>query len=297
VEPILADQDDRGHAGSGVAGWAAGFRGLLPRAIGLTGLTIAGQLSFLVALPLLSRLFPPTALGLFTIYLSIVNIGGPLVELKFESALFGLADRPERCASLRLSILVIALNSLCVGSIALLLAPRLAGDAGDTLRALVLILPFGLFLSGAWSASTAWAVRENALRTLSIARFVQPASMTLFQVLFGLLHWSAISLVAAHLASHALYSGLILMRTVSADDRRDMLAIPHRMILRRAYRDRRLPLYVMPSFLISTLVANAPPLLMGMVFGTGLAGQYGIAYRVVTSPLSIICLPLGIVVA
>ena len=47
------------------------------KAMGLSALTALGQASFVVALPVLSRLYTPSDFGIFTIYLSIVNIGGP----------------------------------------------------------------------------------------------------------------------------------------------------------------------------------------------------------------------------
>ena len=273
--------------------WSSGFRRLLPRAIGLSGLTIVGQLSFLLALPLLSRLFAPASLGLFTIYLSVVNIAGPLVGLKFESAQFGLIDRHERCVSLRLSVVTAALMSLCGTGLILLLVPMLMGEIGTRLRSFVVLLPVGMFLSGMWSISTAWAVRENALGTLSAARFLQPFSMTVLQVVFGLLHCPPVSLALAHLISHAIYSAYILSRTIGSDDLQMLAGVSRRAVAHRAISDRRFPLYVMPAFLMTVLIGNAPPLLMGAIFGTDLAGHYGVAYRVVTGPLAVICLPLG----
>jgi O-antigen/teichoic acid export membrane protein len=195
--------------------------------------------------------------------------------------------------SLRLSVTVIALNSLLGAILVLLAAPHLAGTVGSALEPLLLVLPFGFVLSGLWSTATAWAVRENALGPLSAARFLQPASMTLLQVIFGLMHLPARSLVLAHLASHVIYATCIFARTLSADDLRVMARHSLATLARRAVSDRRFPLYVMPAFLMTTMIANAPPLLMGSVFGASVAGQYGVAYRVVTGPLAVICLPLG----
>ena len=63
---------------------AAAFGPFARKVMSLSALTALGQASFVIALPVLSRLYTPSDFGLFTIYLSIVNIGGPIVGLKFE---------------------------------------------------------------------------------------------------------------------------------------------------------------------------------------------------------------------
>ena len=85
----------------------AAFGPLARKAMSLSALTAAGQASFVIALPLLSRLYTPSDFGLFTIYLSIVNIGGPLVGLKFKSALYTVRTKEEAGVSLVLSLVTI----------------------------------------------------------------------------------------------------------------------------------------------------------------------------------------------
>src|SRR5258708_32506595 len=88
---------------------SAGFGPFARKVMSLSALTAVGQGSFVVALPLLSRLYTPTDFGVFTIYLSIVNIGGPLIGLKFESALYAARTSEEARTTLALSILTVIL--------------------------------------------------------------------------------------------------------------------------------------------------------------------------------------------
>ena len=72
-----------------------------------------------------------------------------------------------------------------------------------------------------------------SLRVLAkLARFLQPSSMTVLQVLFGLLHLPAASLIVAHVLSHILYSSYIFIRTLTAADLRGMAAVPTRALIR-----------------------------------------------------------------
>ena len=90
---------------------------LARKAAGLSGMTAFGQLTFVLALPLLSRLFTPADFGLFTVYLSIVNICGPIAGLKFDSALYGASSRDQARQILALAIVTILVLSLCAAAV------------------------------------------------------------------------------------------------------------------------------------------------------------------------------------
>ena len=90
---------------------AAAFGPFARKVMSLSALTALGQASFVIALPVLSRLYTPSDFGLFTVYLSIVNIGGPIVGLKFESALYAARTKQEAGITLALSVLTITIMS------------------------------------------------------------------------------------------------------------------------------------------------------------------------------------------
>src|SRR5580700_1459504 len=105
---------------------AAAFGPFARKVMSLSALTALGQASFVIALPVLSRLYTPSDFGLFTIYLSIVNIGGPIVGLKFESALFAARTRQEEGTTLALSLLTMMIMSSAVGVALFLFAGQIA---------------------------------------------------------------------------------------------------------------------------------------------------------------------------
>lgn len=271
-------------------------RPLARRVLGLSGMTAAGQLIFVLALPLLSRLFSPSDFGLFTIYLSIANIGGPIAALKFDSAIYSASSREEARPILALTIFsatAISLVLTAFASIAAMRGDRLPGALMNVPTTLVMVMPAGILLASLWSATSAWAVRCGAISTLAIARFLQPAAMTVMQLCAGMLGWSATALILAHLASHALYSSFILLRTLRADEARQIFHPRLAHLARDARKNRLFPFYVMPANVASQLVSNAPPVLLGSLYGAMVAGYCGMAYRLVFAPTAIISLSLG----
>jgi O-antigen/teichoic acid export membrane protein len=273
---------------------AAAFGPFARKVMSLSALTALGQASFVIALPVLSRLYTPSDFGLFTIYLSIVNIGGPIVGLKFESALYAARTKQEAGITLALSVLTITIMS-GVAAVALFIFSRqLMGTLNPGAQWIAWYLPFGLLLAGMWSASSAWAVKSEAISTLGIARLVQPAAMTGMQLVAGLtVPASGVILIGAHLISHAAYSIFIFSRTITWSDL--SMLVPNRwtVVLRHAKAQSRFPLYVLPAQISFLAVSNLPPLLLSLFYGAEIAGYCGVAYRLVAAPLAVASLPLG----
>jgi O-antigen/teichoic acid export membrane protein len=238
-------------------------------------------------------MFSPADLGLFVIYLSVVNILGPLVGLRFESALFGAADRSVARLIFRLSITTVALTTALASGLIVLGVDHLFGEASPALQSLRAFLPFGLFAAGLYDPASAWAIKCDDMKTLAIARFAQPFVLALLQVLFGLFALPAEFLVVAHIGSYAAYVACILLRTMTREDVAGIIGAPLREIAAEARRDIKFPLYSAPALLITVLIGNLPPILMGSLFGADVAGNYGMAYRIVVGPLTIIGYPLS----
>ena len=197
----------------------AAFGPFARKVMSLSALTAAGQATFVIALPVLSRLYTPADFGIFTIYLSIVNIGGPIIGLKFESALYAGPDeerRPPRRTLL--SFLTMIDHEQRRGNRAFLLRR----PVGGTVRTRGAMDGCGYCRSVyCWRAcglcSSAWAIRSEAVSTLGMARFMQPAAMTALAACGRLVHAAdGIVLIGAHLVSHLAYTTFIFWRTLNS---------------------------------------------------------------------------------
>jgi O-antigen/teichoic acid export membrane protein len=273
---------------------SAGFGPFARKVMSLSALTAVGQGSFVVALPLLSRLYTPTDFGVFTIYLSIVNIGGPLIGLKFESALYAARTSEEARTTLALSILTVILMGAAATGGLYLCAEAWPAAFNPVVRLTLAFLPFGLVLAGMWSVSSAWAIRSEAISTLAVARLLQPASMTVMQLAAAfVLPASGVVLIVAHLLSHVAYSAFVFSRTLVLGDLSSLVPTKWLDVLRHARAQRAFPLYALPAHMSLLAVSNLPPLLLMLFYGAEIAGECGVAYRLVAAPLAIASLPMG----
>ncbi len=272
----------------------AAFGPFARKVMSLSALTAVGQGSFVVALPLLSRLYTPTDFGVFTIYLSIVNIGGPLIGLKFESALYAARTSDEARTTLALSILTIILMGAAATGGMYLCAEAWPTLINPVTRLTFAFLPFGLVLAGMWSVSSAWAIKSEAISTLAVARLLQPASMTAMQLAAAfVLPASGVVLIVAHLLSHCAYSVFVFSKTLARSDLSSLVPTKWLDVLRHARAQRAFPLYALPAHMSLLAVSNLPPLLLMSFYGAEIAGECGVAYRLVAAPLAIASLPMG----
>ncbi len=274
--------------------YSSAFGPFARKAVSLSALTALGQASFVVALPLLSRIYTPSDFGIFTIYLSIVNIGGPIIGLKFESALFAAPTNRDAGLTLTLSILTTMLMSGATAALLWIFAPHARNLLSPSAQWMLWCLPLGLLFAGMWSVSSAWAIKAETTSILGIARFIQPAGMTLLQLVGGfLLPASGVILIGAHLLSHLVYSSFIFSRTLTRKEISALFRIPWATVLGHAKTHHGFPLFVLPAQVSYLAVSNLPPLLLSLFYGAEIAGHCGVAYRLVAAPVSIASLALG----
>ena len=217
----------------------------------------------------LTRQYTPADFGLFTVYLSIVNLTGPIVGLKYESALYTVRTKKEvKLNTLALSLLVVFVTCSTASVLLYVFREQREVLLGPNASTSAYLLPIGLLLSGLWSISSAWAIKWEAVSTLAAARFAQPAAMTALQVAAGFVQPSSgIALIGAHLVSHLGYSTLIFARTVTWKDVNEIRSAIGGGLLRHAMSHRHFPMYLLPAQVSYLAVSNLPPLLLSAIYG------------------------------
>jgi O-antigen/teichoic acid export membrane protein len=263
--------------------------GLFREASGVSAFSIAGQVALFAVIPVLTRIYPPEDFGLFTIYLSVVNIVGSVAALRFERCIFIAEDAAKAYASFKLILLSVCATS----AIVLAIGYGVSGLLPPSLRHLILLIPLGAACSGLAEAMNCWSLRFGRLRDFALGRLVLPLSMAILQLAFGLLWVGKESLIAAQILSQLFLIGFLAFRVLSAADVREIAKAPMRASLDIARQERKFPIFDLPATLVGFAIVNLPAILIGSLFGAAMAGFYGVAARLVTSPTTLIATPLS----
>lgn len=258
----------------------------------LVALTALGQIVYIFTLPLVGHLFEVSDFGLFTIYMAVVNIAAPLINLKYDGSLFSSGSDDELAARLHLC-LVTCLFTTLVGVFFAVTALIFARPMDAAFGLLIATLPIGAGLSGLWDVASAFAIRTGEIRRLGVARLLQPLVLAVSHVLLGVAAFGPSGLLAGSILSYCVYSGYIFsgprLRLILRKSLEHSLSQAKSMSREQA----SFPKMLAPAQLLTLGVSNLPSAAIGMFFGPTIAGLYGLAYRIVVAPVQIVCMPIG----
>jgi O-antigen/teichoic acid export membrane protein len=241
---------------------------------------VAGQTLVVLASPLVTRLFAPSAFGVLAVYTSIFAILLVYASLRYEAAV-PLADNDGDAVSvLALSMALVPI----VSGITWLLVPYLgpvvvrAVDA-PALEGYLWLLPIGLLAGGLAQAITYWGVREKQFLILSYSRTIQSATQVGIQVAAG----------AGGVGAGGLIFGLVGGRIANAVTILVRSRIPWRMLRPstwwgQAKKYRHFPLYTTWASLLNNAGTTATPLFFALFFPIGTVGFIALDVRILSLP-------------
>lgn len=249
--------------------------------------TLIAQALGLIALPLLSRLFPPEAFGHFAFYQSAILILTVVACLRYDQAI--LAARSEEDAG-RLFRLCLAI-SLVVGAVTTvgaLVVEWVLPNGGD--RASLVWLGAGAALSGMALASNALLTRLAAFGASAWFRIVQSGANSLASVGLGFAGLTGAGLIVGDLIGKlaALPIGIRRLRDIQA-----LLVGPPGALWTVAVAYREFPQLSLLGGLLNNGATFLAPAALYALFGAATAGQFALVDRAVSLPISLVLIAVS----
>lgn len=268
------------------ARWPRFLSGLRPGSYGRDALmlvpgTALAQLLTLAATPVLSRLYPPEAFGVLAVFGAVCGIVAVFVTLRYETTILLPEEDAEAIALVHASLAA----TLSFGGLLFLCALVLP----DALARALCLAPLAGWLPAAVVAgvataltaiATAWLNRKRAYRKLVVLRLALSLGVA------GLAMVLAVFAVAAGM----LYASLLAICVVAVAS---MLLLPRapwrREPMLAAARGRAsVPGYLLPTAMLDTVTLQLPVLLLAAWFGTRVAGQFSMAWKILALPMGLI---------
>jgi O-antigen/teichoic acid export membrane protein len=262
---------------------------VVSRIAGLGGLTAAGQLLIIGSLPAYSRVFDPDAYGAYVIFVGAYTVVSVLAGVRYDSAIV-LPRGDGMAAALSALVMLIALAVAALITLATS-AAWLAGAASvaglSATRDFGYGLAAGTTLGAMQRCLTGWCIRNGSFLRMGAAQFVfclvsVVAQLSLAAVLAPLaaLVWGYVCALAAQVAWLAIGQGLCGRAATPAQLLRGMRVA--------ARRYRRFPTYMVGYALASSARDRLIQIVLGIGAGAAAVGRFGLAYRVVFAPNSLI---------
>ena len=264
-------------------------RGSLLIAAGTGG----GQLISIAIAPVLTRLYIPSDYGVFGVAAAISTILISIVCLGYDNAvpLPGNDDDAANLVALSVAMSVGVSTALFVSL--WLAAPLLSSLLGiPDMGPFALLISVSVAMQGIMAAFIAWNIRMKAYVEIARNRVTQASVAAVSQVGFGLLGLGAIGLIFGVVVAGLVASGRLAWTALRGHGAA-FRNVTRSEVAAGARRYRRFPLMSAPARLLNGIGTQAPLLLITVLFGTAVGGQFALAHRVMALPLTLMATAIG----
>lgn len=252
----------------------------------LTG-TAGGQAIGLLAAPVLSRLYRPEDFGTLAVVSAFALIIGPVAALRFDSAL----PIPRKESQARQLLVLGGASILAVSALSYLVVFVCGGwiVSNSTTPHLATWLWLAPAIGGCIGANTLltqYAIRHRRYSAIARRSLLQWASLSTAQVGFGLAGLRPAGLMIGLATGHIVSAASFLPGSGLFAESRSWRSL--RPNWRTARRYKRFPLILAPAGLINALGLQAPVLLLATLYGSQVAGWFGMTQRILTLPIALV---------
>ncbi|MEP6391037.1 MAG: oligosaccharide flippase family protein [Halioglobus sp.] len=254
--------------------------------------TAAAQAIGLLVTPIVTRLYGPEAIGLLTIFGSVVGLMSTVAALGYSTAIVLPASDVEArrlvtlAISLGLIIAVVSYFPLFFFGEEFLQLLNAQGISG-----FLALIPLAFFLLTIAEVLNQWLIREKAYKVIAKYKVITALIMSSGKIILGFTLPTAANLIVTNMVVGFLGSLLTFLgwarikKRVLTKDASDLRA---RTMLRLVWDYRDFPLLRMPQHMVNAFSQTLPILLLSGYSGASSAGQYSISLAVLGVPAALI---------
>lgn len=254
------------------------YRTLLKQASALFTGEGAAHLLLLVGLPVMARLYPPEAFGLFGVFASCATFLGVLFSGRFELAIPTAHDEQEALQLHRLVQIISAVATLVIAIAGASIPQTIWEPYYPILLGLVCSL-------SVWCSSCRLMLSyKRAFKLLGRLRFLQACVTVGASAVLGLLNFETLGLIVGLLAGYVCHGALGEIWIGSSFPAVDKKV--SRLSLMRSFRNY--PLLSAPTHLLNAVTSQLVVPVVSYFFGLQIAGHFSLAKRVLEAPSALI---------
>jgi O-antigen/teichoic acid export membrane protein len=251
-------------------------------AFGLVG----GQGLFIVAAPVLTRIYEAQHFGVFGIYLSIIGIFTVFTCWRFELAIPIARDEIETHDVVRLCLVLMIATVALIGGTAALFSDALSKFIPTAdLNTLMILVAVGLLATTIHRVGSYHAVRLQAYRRIAQASVVEGLIGASTQILLGSVldvtpHGLIVGYIGGHVVATAWLLPAPLVRATFNPFRYSAVGLCNVL---RLYA--RFALVSGPATVLNSLTNRLPMLIVASAFGATVGGWFALTERIVRIPI------------
>jgi O-antigen/teichoic acid export membrane protein len=255
--------------------------------------TAVAQLIGIITMPIITRLYTPSDLGVLAVYSSVLAIFGIGATLRYEFA----STLPEKNED-AINLFGLCLILLCITTVGFALILLFGGDLLinsfdlDSIEQYTWFLLIGFFGMGLYTVLNYWAIRQRDYRRITYTKINQGVGGSVCKILLGILSFGPIGLIIGHIVSQI--AGITtLARAMWKKEKENLKAISLGRMMSVARTYKSFPVFNFPASIVNTIALQLPPLMLLALYDSQVVGFYALANTLVVLPGSLISSSMG----
>ena len=251
----------------------------------VTGTTVAQAIPVALT-PLLTRVYSPGDFGLYGVYMALISIGTMIATGKLEMAVMVARKQSEAMQLAILSFIFSGLFSIFILFAVIIWEEQIAIlTAQPEIGKWLYIVPLSIFLFSVYKVLLHWLNRNKLYELMSHSRVTQSASISILQIIFGLVNKVTPGLILADCLGRTISLVIIFKRIRHTFQLPEFNLLKNLALIRRY---RKFPFLGSPAGLLNILSLQLPYIIVPVIFSSGVAGLYFLVFRVLMMPISLL---------
>lgn len=261
----------------------------------LTG-TASSQLILILAAPLLTRIYDPTAFGHYAYTTLMLSIFVVFSTGKYELGILLQDDDHSAGQIASLAILCSLFTTIIaavLGAFYVAIDTSLPATLGLEKSEIIQILILSTLLiplNAIQSVLLIWMNRKGTYRGISYTRFTQAVVMVCTQIFFSNITGGVLGLIIG--TAFALILSIIVQLTFITEKNKILSPNKNQLIF-MAKKHSNLPKHLISTDMISTLLSQAPVYFLGAYYSSAVVGYFSLAQRTLQAPMQMISSSIG----
>ncbi len=249
--------------------------------------TVVGQIVFILATPVITRLYSPEEIGMINLYVSVATVFFFVACLRLELAIVLAKDDEEAVGVFALACIATAATTLVSTALVLLFGrwfAELLGAPG--LAAWLIWMPLNVLIYGLYLALRLWSTRKEAFRDNSISQLSMYSTTAGLRVGAGFLGLGVFGLMASYIAGRVV---AVLYLLVSLGRKFGSL-VPSKLRFSQLKEllktHKNFPLFETPQMMTTMISWLVPTYLLTFFFSLEVVGHYTMALQLILLPVT-----------
>jgi len=251
--------------------------------------TAAGQAIIVLASPILSRLYDPTAFGVMSVVLAVSAPIAMMASFKYELAIVLAKDKEEASNLFILAGALVFATSLATLLVMAFIDDWLAYEMEQPDAApLMLWVPALVLFQGLFNVAIFWANRRKDYIWTSLAMVGRSVSTVAVQIALGLVDYGAKGLIFGRVFGMALATVILGGQTLKNEWRSVLRSFDFARMKKLAREHDHFPKYNTPREGILAVSSGVPTFFLAILFTPAAAGLYWFTVRLLEVPTTLI---------